>query len=110
MRNTMLMLSGLLLCLGAAAAPSAENTDTVLPNSPLKDSGFPDAGQFNPTRMAGPDRLAAFPGTVVAQATIVYPPTVRLVPAPRAYALVAAPTLPCAPGYCPRLRARVDRN
>lgn len=110
MRNTMLMLSGLLLCLGAAAAPSAENTDTVLPNSPLKESGFPDAGQFNPTWVGGPDRLAALPGTVVAPAAIVYAPTVRHTSAPRAYALVAAPTLPCAPGYCPRLRARLDRN
>ena len=39
-----------------------------------------------------------------------YPPAIVITERPRKpYALVAAPTLPCAPAYCPR-RVRVDRN
>lgn len=110
MRNTILMLNALLLCAAAFAAPSAENSDAVLPNSPLKERGFPDAGQFNPTWTTAPDRLSALPTLTVAPAAVLYRPIVRHVPPPRPYALVAAPTLPCAPGYCPRLRARADRN
>ena len=39
-----------------------------------------------------------------------YPPAIVITERPRKpYALVAAPTLPCAPAYCTR-RVRVDRN
>lgn len=39
-------------------------------------------------------------------------PTAATQPAPALpqYALVEAPTLPCAPAYCPRLAPRADRN
>jgi hypothetical protein len=41
-----------------------------------------------------------------------YPPAIVITERPvKPYALVAAPTLPCAPGYCPRSRPRrADRN
>lgn len=44
-------------------------------------------------------------------ATTAYP-TAATQPAPALpqYALVEAPTLPCAPAYCPRLAPRADRN
>ncbi|MFV0678861.1 hypothetical protein [Ottowia sp.] len=96
----------------AQAALSAVNTDDVLPNSPYKDIGMPDAGEFNPTG-GGADaqrQMAAEP--FIPAATTYYPPaTVIDERQVKPYALVAAPTLPCAPVYCPRaVRVRADRN
>ena len=45
---SLLLLAGLLFGGAALAMPSAENSDAVLPNSPLKERGYPDAGRFNP--------------------------------------------------------------
>lgn len=106
----LLPIAGLLLCGIVLAAPSAENSDAVRPDSPLKESGFPDAGAFNPT-----DDGAAYRASGIAPAPAAmtyYPPALVIdAPPPRPYALVAAPTLPCAPGYCPqRVRVRVDRH
>ena len=33
---------------------SAQNSDRSWPNSPFKERGFPDAGEFNPTGPAAP--------------------------------------------------------
>ena len=55
--------------------------------------------------------MGVAPLVYVAPAAITYPPAIVIdVRPPKPYALVAAPTLPCAPGYCPRLRPRPDRN
>lgn len=108
-------------CLLAGAAAHADvglsytDSDLVLPNSPFK-ANMPDAGIFNPT---GPvdDSAAARPlyseAEVPAPAAYTYPPAIVLKEKkhkPKAYALVAAPTLPCAPGYCPLRAPRRDRN
>ena len=105
-----LVAAALLLGSTAHAALSAHNTDDVLPNSPWKEQGQPDAGKFNPA--SGHEELA--PAVVVVPvapaAMTYYPPAIVITERPREpYALVAAPTLPCAPAYCPR-RVRVDRN
>ena len=43
-------------------------------------------------------------------AAVVVAPAAAPARAPRPYALVASPTLPCAPAYCPRqVRVRADR-
>lgn len=106
---TALLITGLLLGATVLAAPSAHNSDLVPPNSPLKDRGFPDAGKFNPNDDAAQqaaDRQAVAPAAIT-----YYPPAIVIdAPPPRPYALVAAPTLPCAPAYCPRLRPRPDRH
>lgn len=116
--STLLLTFGLLAGAAAGAAPSAHNSDAVPPNPPLKERGFPDAGAFNPNgeRPApAPPVLvlapAAPPSHAVAPAAITYPPAIVVSErAPRPYALVAAPTLPCAPGYCAPLRPRRDRH
>ena len=106
---SLLLLAGLLFGGAALAMPSAENSDAVLPNSPRKERGYPDAGRFNP--VGGDVVMAVAPLVYVAPAAITYPPAIVIdVRPPKPYALVAAPTLPCAPGYCPRLRPRPDRN
>lgn len=47
----------------------------------------------------------------VPTATTAYPmAATQPAPAQPHYALVEAPTLPCAPAYCPRLAPRADRN
>jgi hypothetical protein len=106
----LLAAAAMLLASAAHAGMSAHNTDDVLPNSPFKALGQPDAGDFNPT---GPDvlRSHAAGAVVVAPAAMTYyPPATVITERPRKpYALVAAPTLPCAPAYCVR-RVRVDRN
>ena len=92
----------------AKAAQDAVNTDFVQPNSPYKAEGMPDAGTFNPNwryRRGVPLHQAP-------TAMFVFPPADYAPPAPQAtgYKLVAAPTLPPAPGYgYVRLR-RADRN
>ena len=106
-----LVAAALLLGSTAHAALSAHNTADVLPNSPWKEQGQPDAGKFNP---AGGHDLAERPAAalvpVAPAAMTYYPPAIVITERPRKpYALVAAPTLPCAPAYCPR-RVRVDRN
>lgn len=107
--SSVLLIAGLLLGGGALAAPSAQNSDLVPPNSPLKPLGFPDAGQFNPNDDGALQGLAVT--RVAPAAATYYPPVIVLdTPSPRPYALVAAPTLPCAPAYCPRLRPRRDRH
>ena len=106
---SVLLIAGLPLGGGAWAAPSAQDSDLVPPNSPLKERGFPDAGKFNPND-DGALRTDVVMRAAPAAATY-YPPVIVIdAPPPRPYALVAAPTLPCAPAYCPRLRPRVDRN
>ena len=113
-----LLTFGLLLGGPALAAPSAHNSDAVAPNAPLKALGFPDPGIFNPNgagpALAAPGVLmvpAAPPLALVAPAAVTYPPAIVVTErAPRPYALVAAPTLPCAPGYCTPLRPRRDRH
>ena len=57
-----LVAAALLLGSTAHAALSAHNTDDVLPNSPWKEQGQPDAGKFNP---AGGHDLAEVPAVVV---------------------------------------------
>ncbi|MDO5288967.1 MAG: hypothetical protein Q4F13_04950 [Pseudomonadota bacterium] len=89
------------------------DSDAVLPNSPWKERGMPDAGKFNPA--GGPDAPVSVAGeaAVAPAAMTYYPPAIVLDERPRkarGYALVAAPTLPCAPAYCPRRVARADRN
>ena len=101
----------LLLGPAAHAAIGAQNSDDVLPNSPFKELGQPDAGTFNPAGRHA-DELRP---TWVAPAAMTYYPPVQVIAAERPrkpYALVAAPTLPCAPGCCPapRVRVRADRN
>ena len=111
MKAFALLISAVLLAAGNAyAVPDAVNDDDVLPNSPWKEQGQPDAGRFNPA--GGHEELA--PAVVVVPvapaAMTYYPPAIVITERPRKpYALVAAPTLPCAPAYCPR-RVRVDRN
>ena len=93
MRHQSFLLTALLLLAATAhAAPSAVNSD---------------AGHFNPVGAGA----SAQPVLVAAPAALThYPPVILLVDRPRKpYALVAAPTLPCAPAYCPR-RVRVDRH
>lgn len=109
-----LVAAALLLGSSAHAALSAINTDEVPPNSPWKEQGQPDAGKFNP---AGGMEHEALPAVAEEAAPVApaamthyYPPAIVITErAPKPYALVAAPTLPCAPAYCPR-RVRADRN
>ena len=50
MKKSILLISAAMLMTGLAhAAPDAVNDDDVLPNSPWKERGMPDAGGFNPT-------------------------------------------------------------
>ena len=66
----------------------------------------PDAGKFNPTW-----RPVAANSYVAPTAMTYYPPMTLIEDRPiKPYALVAAPTLPCAPGYCPIRAPRRDRN
>lgn len=70
---------------------------------------MPDAGTFNPY-----SRPVADAAVVVAPAAMTYYPPVSVEhehPV-QPYALIAAPTLPCAPGYCPirMKRPRADRH
>ena len=106
-----LVAAALLLGSPAHAALSAHNTDDVPPNSPWKEQGQPDAGKFNPADDHDLTKVPAVVVTHVAPAAMTYyPPAIVITERPRKpYALVAAPTLPCAPAYCPR-RVRVDRN
>lgn len=68
---------------------SAQNSDRSWPNSPFKEKGFPDAGEFNPT---GP----AAPAPVVVAPPVAPPPP----PAP-----VVAPPPPPPPAPAPQPRA-----
>ncbi|MFD1709747.1 hypothetical protein FVQ98_12700 [Ottowia sp. GY511] len=107
MKRPALLIAAAFLLAGAAhAAPDAVNDDDVLPNSPWKEHGIPDAGKFNPTWRPFHE------GGYVAPAAMTYYPPMVLVEErlPKPYALVAAPTLPCAPGYCPIRAPRPDRN
>jgi hypothetical protein len=110
-----LFAAAVLLAGTAHAALTAHNTDEVPPDSPWKAQGQPDAGTFNPAGGAGDaPAIAALPAPAAAlppaPAAVTYPPAIVIgEPARKPYALVAAPTLPCAPGYCPR-RVRVDRH
>jgi hypothetical protein len=102
------------LCAAAASAqahPSHINSDEVLPNSPFKELGMPDAGEFNPVG-DGANAAAVQATPLIPAAQTYYPPAIVITERPvKPYALVAAPTLPCAPGYCPRSRPRrADRN
>ena len=104
-----LVAAALLLGSTAHAALSAHNTDAVLPNSPLKEAGMPDAGTFNPAG-SGATQSAVTAPAVAPTAMTYYPPAIVIDERPvKPYALAASPTLPCAPAYCPR-RVRVDRN
>ncbi|MFT4193470.1 hypothetical protein [Ottowia sp.] len=113
MKHKTVLLAAVLALAGSAhAALSAHNTDEVRPNSPFKEAGMPDAGTFNPAGGGtAQSALAAAPAVAPAAMTY-YPPAIVIDERPsRPYALVAAPTLPCAPAYCPRqVRVRVDRN
>lgn len=117
----------LFACLLTAATAQAEthirpqpgflshDSDAVLPNSPWKENGMPDAGKFNPAGAATETSLSATDSpsaAVPAPAAMThYPPAIVIRERVRKpYALVAAPTLPCAPRYCPARRARADRN
>ena len=105
-----LLAAAILLGGNAHAAMSFHNTDEVLPNPPWKEHGIPDPGRFNPAGGLEREIVVLEPVIVAPAAMTYYPPAIvidRRVRKP--YALVAAPTLPCAPGYCPR-RVRVDRN
>ncbi len=102
-----LLISALMLLTGAAhAAQDAVNDDAVRPNSPWKAHGIPDAGLFNPNWQARHE------GTYVAPTAMTYYPPMDLIEERpmKPYALIAAPTLPCAPGYCPIRAPRADRN
>ena len=103
---TVAALMGLVLS-GAALAEDAQNSDLVFPNSPQK----PDAGEFNPVG-DGANATAVQATPFIPAAQTYYPPAIVITERPvKPYALVAAPTLPCAPGYCPRSRPRrADRN
>lgn len=84
--TTVAMLASLAFS-GAALAQDdprqgAQNSDTSMPNSPLKPRGFPDAGEFNPTGRA--------PVYVVAQA----PAPVAPAPAPAPAPVTAPPPPP----------------
>ena len=107
MKAFALLISAVLLAAGNAyAVPDAVNDDDVLPNSPWKERGMPDAGKFNPTW-----RPVAANSYVAHAAMTYYPPMTLIEDRPlKPYALVAAPTLPCAPGYCPIRAPRRDRN
>ena len=106
-KTSALLISALVLLSGAAhATQGAVNDDAVKPNSPWKAQGTPDAGQFNPTLQPGHD------GRYVAPTAMTYYPPMDLIEERpvKPYALVAAPTLPCAPGYCPIRAPRPDRH
>lgn len=107
MKAFALLISAVLLAAGSAhARPDPVNDDDVLPNSPWKERGMPDAGGFNPTL-----RPVSATGYVAPTAMTYYPPMTLIEDRPlKPYALVAAPTLPCAPGYCPVRAPRADRN
>ncbi|MDO5624736.1 MAG: hypothetical protein Q4G71_08615 [Pseudomonadota bacterium] len=120
---TALQSFSLVACLLAASVAHAStvqpqpgylvvDSDAVLPNSPWKERGMPDAGTFNPAAGVQEAPTAAEAPAVVAPAAMTYyPPAILIQDRPRKpYALVAAPTLPCAPAYCPRRVARADRN
>ncbi len=112
MKHKTVLLAAVLALAGSAhAALSAHNTDAVLPNSPLKEAGMPDAGTFNPAGSGATQSAVTAPAVAPAAMTY-YPPAIVIDERPvKPYALVAAPTLPCAPGYCPRqVRVRADRN
>ena len=106
MKTFALLISALLLAGTVHAAPDAVNDDDVLPNSPWKEHGIPDAGKFNPTWRP------VYGSAYVAPTAMTYYPPMDLIEDHRIkpYALVAAPTLPCAPGYCPIRAPRFDRN
>ena len=124
-----LVLAACLLLAGGAGAqdnfPNTTDSDAFLPNSPYKEQCMPDAGDFNPVGVPGDACLRPSPAAAVVdagddccccgcQTTAAYAPSVvvepRRVHRRRAYALQPAPTLPCAPGYCPLRVARRDRN
>ncbi len=114
-------------CLLAAAGAYAQDnfhsttdSDAILPNSPYKECDMPDAGDFNPVGSAcdgcctpQPECSCCGCNTYYAPAAITYAParvTQARVWRRREPALLAAPTLPCAPGYCPMRRPRRDRG
>ena len=106
MKTFALLISALLLAGTAHAVPDEVNDDDVKPNSPRKERGMPDAGTFNPTW-----RTTHEASYVAPTAMTYYPPMDLIEERPvKPYALVAAPTLPCAPGYCPIRAPRLDRN
>ena len=103
--TTAAMLASLVLS-GAAFAQndpkqSAQNSDASKPNSPLKEKGQPDAGQFNPTG-PGAVRVAPAPAVVV-PAPAPAPVVVRPAPAP---APVVTPPPPPPPAPLPPRRDR----
>lgn len=106
MKTSALLISALLLVGTAHAAQDAVNDDRVPPNSPWKAHSVPDAGRFNPNWLP-----TSHAGDVAPTAMTYYPPMELIEERPvKPYALVAAPTLPCAPGYCPIRAPRPDRH
>lgn len=114
----LLALAACVLATATAQATTAaqpgfltHDSDAVLPNSPWKEQGMPDAGMFNPAGGDDEGPAAYSPAAAPAPAAMTYPPAIVIdTRQPKPYALVASPTLPCAPGYCPRLRPRADRH
>ena len=84
---------------------SAVNSDTSFPNSPFKERGFPDAGEFNPTGRYVPPP----PPTVVVPPPPAPPPVVAPPPPPPAVAPPPPPPPPPPPASEPR-PARPDRG
>ncbi len=85
---------------------SAVNSDASKPNSPLKERGIPDSGQFNPT---GPGaRPAPAPAVVVPAPAPARAPAVAPAPAPVAAPVPAPAPIP-APAPAPRA-PRADRG
>ncbi len=109
--TTAAMLASLVLS-GAAFAQndpkqSAQNSDAAKPNSPLKEKGQPDAGQFNPTgRAAVPVAPAPVVVPAPAPAPAVVVPPARPAPAPF---VTPPPPPPPAPAPAP-LPPRHDRG
>lgn len=101
----------LLLC---TAALLASANAMARPGTHGDGDGFshlrptPRAEQQQPVAEPAPQPA---PAVIAPAAQTYFPPATMVVERPpKPYALVAAPTLPCAPAYCPIRRARADRN
>ena len=84
---------------------SAQNSDRSWPNSPFKERGFPDAGNFNPT---GP--YVAPPAPIVVAPPPPPPPPVAPPPPPPPAVAPPPPPPPAPPPPPPPPPPRADRG
>lgn len=105
LRSAALLAAAAALCSPVLAQDdprqSAVNSDTSWPNSPFKEQGFPDAGEFNPT-----GRYVAPPPPVV----VPPPPPPVAPPPPPPPAVAPPPPPPPPPAPAPPPPPRRDRG